>query len=100
MRTLEVSFCQLLGNLVISYIRMFFSLIFAFPGILMLIPLGLVLQYAAEKERRKALNSSSVKVKAVDVMASVKVGTSVFLLPIYCLIFLAMLYFYLVNYTS
>lgn len=70
------------------------SLVFALPGMLMLIPLGLVIQYFAEKERRKALATSNVKILGVDVMASVKVGVSMALYPVYCFIFCLLTYFF------
>ena len=60
---------------------MIISFFFALPGMLMLIPLGLFLTYFAEKERRKALAGSEVKVKGVDVMASVKVVASIVIYP-------------------
>jgi hypothetical protein len=77
---------------------MTFSLIFAIPGILMLIPLGLTIGYFAEKERRKALATSTVKVLGVDVMASVKVGSSLILYPIYCAFFTMTFYIICSNY--
>ena len=87
MRTLDHSYVLLIVNFLYSFTRMIFSLVFALPGIIMLIPLGLVVAYFAEKERRKALASSNVKVRAVDVMASVKVAASLVLYPIYCFLF-------------
>mmetsp|Transcript_2192 Transcript_2192/g.2126 ORF Transcript_2192/g.2126 Transcript_2192/m.2126 type:complete len:114 (-) Transcript_2192:594-935(-) len=50
-RTMEPNCCKMVYNLLISVVRMIFSLIFALPGVLMLFPLGLILQYFAEKER-------------------------------------------------
>jgi len=73
---------------------MVFSLVFSLPGLMMLIPLGLVVGYFAEKERRKALAGSNVKVRAVDVMASVKVGSSLMLYPIYSILFTIAFYMF------
>jgi glycerol-3-phosphate O-acyltransferase/dihydroxyacetone phosphate acyltransferase len=86
-RTLDHSYMLLIVNFFYSLTRMIFSLIFALPGIIMLIPLGMVIAYFAEKERRKALAGSNVKVRAVDVMASVKVAATLVLYPIYCFLF-------------
>ena len=87
-------------NFLISLIRMTFSLIFAIPGLLMIMPLGMIIAYFAEKERRKALASSSVKVRGVDVMASVKVGSSILLYPFYCAGFTIGFYILCANYIN
>lgn len=94
---MDHSFLLLLVNFLYSLTRMTFSLIFAVPGILMLTPLGLVVTYFAEKERRKALASSNVKVRAVDVMASVKVAATLVLYPIYCILFTMAFFFFCRN---
>lgn len=96
-KTLKLTPLHLLFNFSVSLIRMAFSLVFALPGILMLIPLGLIIAYFAEKERRKALAESSVKVLGVDVMASVKVGASLILYPLYCFTFCILTYLFCVN---
>mmetsp|Transcript_43096 Transcript_43096/g.31470 ORF Transcript_43096/g.31470 Transcript_43096/m.31470 type:complete len:129 (+) Transcript_43096:1174-1560(+) len=88
----------MVANLLMSLSRMMLSLVFALPGILMLFPLGLVLQYFAEKERRKALKTSSVKVKATDVMASVKMGICMLLYPIYAFLFTLLFYLFVANF--
>lgn len=88
----------MLVNFLISLIRMTFSLIFAIPGLLMIMPLGMIIAYFAEKERRKALASSSVKVRGVDVMASIKVGSSILLYPVYCFGFTSGFYILCANY--
>jgi len=49
------------------------SLIFIFPGLLSLIPLGIKIKRDAEIERIKALKNSSVKVVGVDVVATKKI---------------------------
>lgn len=66
---------------------MFLSLWFALPGLLMLAPLASIVAFYAEKERKKALAASDVKVKGTDVMASVKVVSIIVLYPIYCFLF-------------
>lgn len=87
MRNIRLSIVRLFANLMSSLIRMFLSLWFALPGLLMLAPLATIVAFYAEKERKKALAGSDVKVKATDVMASVKVVASLVLYPIYCFCF-------------
>ena len=98
MKHLKLTYGHLILNFFISLIRMTFSLIFAVPGLLMLLPLGMIISFFAEKERRKALATSSVKVRGVDVMASVKVGSSILLYPIYCTAFTMAFYMLCSNY--
>lgn len=86
-RTIRLSICQLFANFMSSLIRMFLSLWFALPGLLMLTPLATIVAFYAEKERKKALAGSDVKIKATDVMASVKVVSSLVLYPFYCFFF-------------
>ncbi len=66
---------------------MFLSLLFALPGLIMLAPLATIIAIYAEKERKKALAGSDVKVKGTDVMASIKVVSSLILYPFYCFLF-------------
>lgn len=66
----------------------------------MLIPLALIIQYFAEVERRKALAASNVKVKGVDVMASIKIGTCLCLYPIYLFGFSFLFYLYCCRYLN
>jgi glycerol-3-phosphate O-acyltransferase/dihydroxyacetone phosphate acyltransferase len=80
-KDMKINIFHLFWNFMVSFVRCVFSLVFALPGILMLIPLALFVSYFAEKERRKALASSDVKVKGVDVMASFKVAATLVLYP-------------------
>jgi glycerol-3-phosphate O-acyltransferase/dihydroxyacetone phosphate acyltransferase len=64
-----------------------FSLIFVIPGNIMLFPLSTAVQFYAETERLKALKASTVKVKANDVLASVKVLAYISTFPIYLVFF-------------
>jgi len=72
--------------------------IFALPGLLLNGPLGLLITFLSEKERKKALAGSSVKVKATDVVASKKVMSSFIIFPaaslLYTLIFRIILHYY------
>jgi glycerol-3-phosphate O-acyltransferase/dihydroxyacetone phosphate acyltransferase len=45
-------------------------------------PLGLILRYLSEKERRKALASSKVKVLGKDVVASYKIISAAVIVPV------------------
>ncbi len=53
----------------------------------MLAPLASIVAFYAEKERKKALAASDVKVKGTDVIASIKFISMLVLYPIYCFIF-------------
>jgi len=55
----------------------------ALPSMLLFLPLALLTSSMAERERVKALASSSVKVKAMDVVASYKILVSLVFVPIY-----------------
>jgi len=63
----------------------------------MLLPLGLVNRYMAEKARKEALAGSNVKVVGVDVMATKKLSISIMLYPFFCLGFSAF-FFYILSY--
>jgi len=69
----------------------------ALPGLLLNGPLGLLIKFLGEKERKKALAGSSVKIKGTDVVASFKVMSSFVIFPvaslIYTLIFRLVLYY-------
>jgi hypothetical protein len=78
---MKINIFHLFWNFIKSLVRMIISFFFAFPGMFMLIPIALFVAYFAEKERRKALATSEVKVKGVDVMASVKVAAALVLYP-------------------
>mmetsp|Transcript_16131 Transcript_16131/g.50709 ORF Transcript_16131/g.50709 Transcript_16131/m.50709 type:complete len:576 (+) Transcript_16131:92-1819(+) len=58
----------------------------ALPAMLLWLPVALATTLLAEKERRKALAGSSVKVKATDVVASYKILVALVLLPVYNLL--------------
>jgi len=55
---------------------------FALPGLFHIGPLGLLISFLSEKERKKALAGSSVKVKGTDVIASHKVLCAIIAFPI------------------
>lgn len=80
---MKLSIIYLFNNFISSLIRFLLSLIFALPGILMLTPVATAIGLYAEKERKKALAGSDVKVKGTDVMASVKVMLLLIFYPIY-----------------
>lgn len=80
---MKLSIIYLFNNFMTSLIRFLLSLIFAFPGLLMLAPVAMIIGLYAEKERKKALAGSDVKVKGTDVMASVKVLLILIFFPCY-----------------
>ena len=73
--------------LLISFVRLILSLVFVLPGNIMSLPLSTAIAFYAEQERIKALKSSTVKVKANDVLASIKVLAYISTFPIYLILF-------------
>lgn len=58
------------------------SLIFALPGLIFTACVGGLIKFIVEKERRKALAGSSVKIQARDVIASFKIIYGIMLFPV------------------
>lgn len=79
----------------ISLIRLLLSLIFVLPGNIMILPLSTAISFYAERERIKALKGSDVKVKANDVLSSIKILAYLSTFPIYLTLFTFMFYFML-----
>ena len=77
------SWSKQLFFLFLSLIRLLFSLLFVLPGNIMLFPLSAAVSFYAENERIKALKASTVKVKANDVLASIKTLAYISTFPIY-----------------
>jgi hypothetical protein len=73
--------------LMLSLIRLLLSLMFVLPGNIIMFPLTSFIGIYAERERLKALKSSTVKVKANDVLASIKTLAYISTFPIYLGIF-------------
>lgn len=57
--------------------------IISFPGLVLYTPLGIIMNYLAEKERIKCLKASNVKVLGNDVVTSYKMVIGFILMPIY-----------------
>lgn len=91
----EVEFhtSDLIKKGLVSLIRLLMSLVFVLPGLLTLMPLGLLNRYLAERERVSALKRSTVKVAGVDVMASTKILSSFVLYPLTCGFFTLLLFY-------
>lgn len=64
----------------------------------MMTPLASIVALYAERERKKALAGSDVKVKGTDVMASVKAVSSLVFYPFYCGLFTLIFYWICRNY--
>lgn len=73
--------------MVVSLVRLLFCLIFVLPGNLMTFPLTSAVAFYAERERIKALKSSTVKVNANDVLASIKILAYFSTFPLYVMLF-------------
>lgn len=84
--------------MVVSLVRLLFSLIFMLPGNIITFPLSTAIAFYSENERIKALKSSSVKVKANDVLASIKILAYISTFPLYLIIFTLLFNFTLSNY--
>lgn len=77
------SWIKQVGLMLLSLVRLLFSLIFVIPGNIMLYPLSSAVSFYAEAERIKALKASTVKIKANDVLASIKVLAYISTFPLY-----------------
>ena len=66
----------------ISLILVVVSIAAALPGLLVSLPPALYLKFKAERERKKALAGSVVKITGSDVMASIKVTGGMALFPL------------------
>jgi hypothetical protein len=94
-RTVKINFFRILINFIAIIPYVLVNLVFSFAGLIILTPLGMLNSYLAEKARRQALATSSVKVIGVDVMASKKMTTTMILYPILCIGFSTFLFFVL-----
>uniref|UniRef100_A0A7S3FS93 Uncharacterized protein n=1 Tax=Strombidium rassoulzadegani TaxID=1082188 RepID=A0A7S3FS93_9SPIT len=81
------SFLTQVVLMVFSLLRLLLSLIFVLPGNIITFPLSTAIYFYCEQERVKALKKSSVKVKANDVLASVKMVAYISTYPIYTVLF-------------
>mmetsp|Transcript_26571 Transcript_26571/g.26447 ORF Transcript_26571/g.26447 Transcript_26571/m.26447 type:complete len:378 (+) Transcript_26571:685-1818(+) len=89
---IEFNTLDLLKKSVISLFKMMMSLIFVFPGLVTLLPMYVINRILAEKERRKALKKSSVKVFGADVLGSTRILYSFILYPLTCTFFTTSLF--------
>ena len=83
----KITFLQQVLLMLISLIRLCFSLIFYLPGNIISFPLSTAIAYYTENERIKALKSSSVKIRANDVRASIKILAYMSTYPMYVIFF-------------
>lgn len=65
---------------------------FALPGFFMSFPIALLLNYLGEKERKKALANSKVKLSGKDVVASFKILSAMIVVPFAVIVYTAMFY--------
>lgn len=61
----------------------------ALPAMLVFMPVGITTVLMAERERKKALAGSNVKIKAIDVVASYKILVALVIVPLYNLLIAA-----------
>lgn len=94
-RTIKINFFRIIINFLSIIPLVLVNLLFSLAGLVILTPLGLLNGYLAEKARKEALASSTVKVIGADVMATKKLTTTVFLYPILCFGFSTCFFFFL-----
>lgn len=64
----------------------------------MTLPISICLNILAERERKKALAGSKVKISGKDVVASYKILASIIIVPLSILIYTILFYFSLSHY--
>eukprot|EP01017_Pseudomicrothorax_dubius_P006599 TRINITY_DN1191_c0_g4_i3.p1 TRINITY_DN1191_c0_g4~~TRINITY_DN1191_c0_g4_i3.p1 ORF type:complete len:395 (+),score=74.35 TRINITY_DN1191_c0_g4_i3:405-1589(+) len=92
-KSLSTSFLENFITMAYSLLVAIVSSSFALPGLIFTGPIALILRYLSEKERRKALAKSDVKIYGRDVIASHKIITALSILPIVFTIFYAAFYY-------
>jgi glycerol-3-phosphate O-acyltransferase / dihydroxyacetone phosphate acyltransferase len=90
-RRINLSLSWMFKKLIISFILFHIFLIFAIPGILIVLPFILYVGKKAEKERIMAKSKNPNKIEALDVVASVKIQYAFLFAPL--VIFLWCLFF-------
>lgn len=88
----ELNTFKLVKSSIVSFVKMMMSLIFVLPGMITLLPIGLINRVLAEKERRRALAKSSVKNVGADVQGSTRILSTFVLYPMTCTFFTVLLY--------
>jgi glycerol-3-phosphate O-acyltransferase/dihydroxyacetone phosphate acyltransferase len=88
----ELSTLNLVRSSLVSLVKMVMSLIFVLPGMITLLPIGLINRVLAEKERRRAVIKSSVKNVGADVQGSTRILSTFVLYPLTCTFFTLLLY--------
>lgn len=83
----EKNLIRSVGFTLVSLIRLLASLIFVLPGNIMCFPLSTAIGFYCENERIKALKGSTVKVKANDVLSSIKILAYLATYPLYLMLF-------------
>lgn len=76
----------------VSLFRLIFCFIFVLPGDIMTLPLSTAIAFYSERERIKALKASTVKIKANDVLSSIKILAYISSLPVYVMFFTFVFY--------
>ena len=69
----EKNIIRSVGFMILSFVRLLLSLLFVLPGNIMCFPLTTAISFYSEAERIKALKGSNVKIKANDVLSSIKI---------------------------
>ena len=83
----EKNIIRSVGFMILSFVRLLLSLLFVLPGNIMCFPLTTAISFYSEAERIKALKGSNVKIKANDVLSSIKIIAYVATYPLYLMLF-------------
>lgn len=94
LRVSSVGKCKMIFYTLITLIRILIGLSLALPGWILTGSLGLIINNIAEKERKKALAGSTVKLVGTDVLASTKIVYGMVFLSGFTIMLNTIVFFY------
>jgi hypothetical protein len=97
-KKIDFSYVWMVRKTFWSFVLFHIYLMYCLPAIFILSPFAYYVKVKAEKERKIALNKNPNKVKALDVVSSVKVQYSILLMPIIFLIWTIFFIYYFNKY--
>jgi len=86
--------------MLVSFIRLCFSLVFMLPGTLITFPLSTAISFYSEREKIRCLKASTVKITGNDVLATTKIVAYISTYPFYLILFSFLFNKYLQSYTG
>jgi len=99
-KNLNINFGKVFISYLWTMVMVLFNLSFSFAGLIILTSFGMLNRHLAEKARKKALASSTVKVVGIDVMASKKITSTIIMYPFISSGFTLFFYFMLSHFTE